>query len=321
VLAESSPASGDQPVKVLFVMGSGRSGTTILDNILGEVDGFFSAGELRYLWERGLLGQGQCGAGDPVAKCEVWSAVLRATGGEPSPRTSEAIVRWQNARLRSRNTPSLLFQAPGKVTDSLGRYVDLMRRVYRAIADVTGSRVVIDSSKRPSDAALLRLIPGIDAYLLHVVRDPRAVAFSWKRPKAWRKDGSSLMRIHGAAYSTSMWVGYNVGAEIVMRRMTPSRRLRIRYEDFVAAPREVVGRIVKWIGEPVERLPFIDSETATLTGNHSVSGNPSRFKIGAVPVRDDDSWRRRQEWRDRATVTALALPFLARYRYPVRAPL
>lgn len=41
-------------VKVLYIAGWGRSGSTILDNVLGQVEGFFSGGELSYLWERGL---------------------------------------------------------------------------------------------------------------------------------------------------------------------------------------------------------------------------------------------------------------------------
>ena len=40
--------------RVLYILGWGRSGSTVLGNILGEVDGFFCAGELHYLWERRL---------------------------------------------------------------------------------------------------------------------------------------------------------------------------------------------------------------------------------------------------------------------------
>lgn len=318
--ADASPEEDRPTMKVLFVMGSGRSGTTILDNILGELDRFFSAGELRYLWQRGLLGQGQCGAGDPVRECEVWSAVLDEAGGEPSPRAAEAIVRWQDANLRSRHTPNLLRKDPERLSGGLGRYVQILSRIHRSISSVTGARVVIDSSKRPSDAAVLLLTPGVDAYFLHVVRDPRAVAFSWKRPKAWRKDGTSMMRTHGPVHSTTRWVGYNLGAESVMRRAGPGRRLRIRYEDFVESPRETVERVATWLGEPTERLPFSGPRTARLTGNHSVSGNPSRFKVGEVAIRDDATWRHEQSPGDRAAVTALALPFLARYRYPIRVP-
>ena len=58
-------------LKVLYLLGSSRTGSTLLDNILGEFDGFFSAGEVRFLWRR-LLENRRCGCGQPIGGCEVW---------------------------------------------------------------------------------------------------------------------------------------------------------------------------------------------------------------------------------------------------------
>ena len=44
--AEPQPSA---PIKVVYITGAGRSGTTLLDILLGELDGFFSAGEMRWL--------------------------------------------------------------------------------------------------------------------------------------------------------------------------------------------------------------------------------------------------------------------------------
>src|SRR5205085_6371000 len=93
------------PVKVLFIMGWTRSGSTILDNVLGELDGFFSAGELHYLWERGLLENRLCGCGRVVPSCEIWSAVLAQLGDLPDPET---VMRWQRDSVRVRHTRRLL---------------------------------------------------------------------------------------------------------------------------------------------------------------------------------------------------------------------
>ena len=68
--------------KVLYIAGSGRSGSTILDNILGELDGFVSAGEVRFLWERGMRDDRTCACGEPFSSCPFWGDVLtRAYGG------------------------------------------------------------------------------------------------------------------------------------------------------------------------------------------------------------------------------------------------
>jgi hypothetical protein len=47
--------SDESPVRVLYFAGSGRSGTTVINNILGQLGGAFAAGELRYLWRRGVV--------------------------------------------------------------------------------------------------------------------------------------------------------------------------------------------------------------------------------------------------------------------------
>src|SRR2546429_9434797 len=67
-----------EETRVLFVMGHGSSGTTILGNTLGEVDGFFHAGELRTIWAEALAGLQTCGCGRPIRECPVWSKALAA---------------------------------------------------------------------------------------------------------------------------------------------------------------------------------------------------------------------------------------------------
>src|SRR3712207_8209479 len=51
------------PVKVLYVVGLGRSGSTILSNSLGQIGGFFSGGELNFIWRHNVLENRLCGCG------------------------------------------------------------------------------------------------------------------------------------------------------------------------------------------------------------------------------------------------------------------
>lgn len=46
--------AGD-PVRVLYIAGIGRSGSTLLARALGEVDGFVAAGEVMHFFGRGLV--------------------------------------------------------------------------------------------------------------------------------------------------------------------------------------------------------------------------------------------------------------------------
>jgi hypothetical protein len=304
----------DAPVKVIYIAGWGRSGSTLLDNLLGQVDGFFSTGELRYIWERGVLGNWICGCEKPVRQCEVWSVVLakvQADEGMPDART---IVEWQEHVTRFRHTWNLLRRSSNNVPDGsiLQSYVGLVGKLFSALAEVTGARVVVDSSKRPSDAAILDLVPGVKLHVVHLVRDPRAVAFSWGK----RQPGIDQ---HGVIESTASWVTWNL-ASAALRHKISDRSILVRYEDFVEHPVETLERIVMLVEEDPKDVPSMRGGIFQLRGTHTVSGNPGRFRMGSVEVRLDNHWIERLGATQKATATLLALPLLHRYRYPIWTP-
>ena len=306
-------------LKVLSIVGPGRSGTTILACVLGEVDGVVTVGELRWLWRRGVLERRPCGCGRPLDECPFWSPVLRRSlarnGLSPAATVSaQDEVATRRHRLRAvrsaRGTPSR-WAALRQVRHSTATLVD-------AVADVSRARVVVDSSKRPQDAAVLAAAPGIDHYVLHVVRDPAAVAWSWQRgdklvPTA---EGLRPMLTRRLLGSTLRWVENCLGAEALRRHVSPDRWLFLRYEDFVAQPRSAVDRILAFLGEDAEG-PFRSEDTVELSVNHTVAGNPDRMRVGLVPISVDDEWRRRMPLRRRFAVRVLTWPFLLRYGYPV----
>lgn len=304
--------------KVLFIMGVGRSGSTILDNLLGELDGFFSMGELDGIWFEGLLHEGRCGCHVPLEKCEVWSAVLSAVfDATQGPRDVERIVRWQEETARVRNTWRLLRQEIGRESgwEALDAYVRVLARLFAALARVTGARVLVDSSKGPAQGAILRLVEGVKPYIVHLVRDPRAVAFSRQRVKVGRH-GHPMRRL-SAFYVASRWVARNAASHMVRRRYGADRSLLVRYEDFVARPASTLQTIADFVGERPSRLPFLDERTARLGINHTVFGNPSRFETGTVKLHSDEEWKTGQRRLDRLVATAVSLPLLPRYGYPV----
>src|SRR6185503_9310507 len=53
--------------------------------------------------------------------------------------------------------------------------------LYAAIRVVSGAATVVDSSKLPSHAMILRRVRVVDLSLVHLVRDSRGVAYSWQK--------------------------------------------------------------------------------------------------------------------------------------------
>jgi hypothetical protein len=304
-----------ESLTVLYVAGWGRSGTTLLGNILNEVDGCFHAGELRFLWKYATLdsdsnSNSDCGCGLHLRDCPVWSRVLR-TEIEPGVTLmarAPRIAAFLRQRFRTRHTWRLLRPALDAASAS---HLNVLATVYRAIQAATGARVIVDTSKIASGAAALLHLPGITPAVLHMVRDPRAVAYSWQRQKAG-------LGQFGALTSTWHWLRFNLAAEAVRRRL-PDSSLLVRYEDFVADPQETVARVLQLAGEPAERSPMRAS-TVALRTNHTAQGNPDRFATGPVHIRDDDAWRAGLSAFQRAKVSIVALPLLPRYGYPLGRP-
>ncbi len=72
--------------RVLFLGGLGRSGTTLLERILGELPGVTPLGEVVHLWQRGIRADEKCGCGVRFAACPFWQRVgEHAFGGYRAP--------------------------------------------------------------------------------------------------------------------------------------------------------------------------------------------------------------------------------------------
>lgn len=314
-------APGDPAVRVLFIVGKGRSGSTILDNVLGEVSGVFSAGELLHLWDWGLEQRVRCGCGEDVLECPVWSAVLAKGFGirsrEDDAERIEAILRDYRAVIRWHNAPRLFTRGEVGRWAALRRWVGTSEVLFHTIAEVTGARVIVDSSKIPLNPAPLGLVGGIDGRVVHLVRDPRAVGYSWQRTKEWSdRDTGGTMPRYGALHTSASWTVRNLGAELVTRRWPPEKTMRLRYEDFSREPRDSVARVVQLVGLPTADLPFADAHTAVLGANHTVGGNPDRMRRGEVTIRADEAWESGLGARSRRRISTLTLPLRRRYGYP-----
>ncbi len=330
--------------KVLFIGGLGRSGSTLVERLLNEWPQTFAVGETVHLWERGVRNRERCGCGLAFDHCPHWREVGRRAFGSWSEVDLDRIVALRWSVDRSRRLPSILqAHRTGRPDAHQLAYLDHLRTVLLAAAAVvragtpalapagsgggaTGpgpmsgrdDLVLLESSKHLSTAALLSLDPALDIRLLHLVRDPRGVAYSWTKEVARPEAGNELMPRYSPARTAVRWVTDNLGFEVLARRV-PS--LRMRYEDFLADPvvwLYRIGGLLDLAPDSVE-TSFLRGSTAHLsTPMHSVAGNPLRFGGRDTPLRLDDAWRRCLPRRDRAVVTALTAPLLTAYGYPLR---
>ena len=327
----SEPKGSDIRQRVLFTGGLGRSGSTLVEKLINELPSTFSVGETVHLWERGVRDHERCGCGEAFTECAHWLAVgNEAFGGWDQVDVDRMIdLRW--AEDRSRRLPQI-FQAvrSGKVSDAQQEYLDGMRSVLIAAATVAADDrstpeapvlpsdvVILDSSKHLSTAALLACDPALDVRVLHLLRDPRGVAYSWMKTVERPETDGEIMPQYSAKRTAGRWVTDNLGFDTLAALGVPT--LQVRYEDILAAPQEqllAIARFADAIEPEVSSLDFIDGNTAHLsTAMHSIAGNPLRFGGDDVELRLDDAWQTKLPAGDRRTVELITRPVLGRFGY------
>ena len=309
---------------VLYIAGTGRSGSTLLASILGEVEGVFAAGEVRYLWQRGLVEGRLCGCGVPVSRCPLWTEILAgatASSGSPHP---EAMAGFLRRTGRIRHLPGALAGRWAPSLDPVRRRGSAAQRetlgsLYASIAQATGCGVVVDSSKLPAYAHLLGAVPGIELRVVHLVRDPRGAAHSWSSRKPL-DDGARQTHMEqiGPLKSAVLWDTWNAAAAALLRR-GEGTYLRLRYEDLIDEPAKAVRSVLSLVGMENAMLPIDPDGGLNLRVNHVVAGNPDRLRHGQVRLRADTRWRSAMPARHRRVVSAVTAPLLVRYGYPVRS--
>ena len=307
----------EKAIDVLFISGSGRSGSTLLEQTLNQTGVFASIGELRHIWFKDFSGGELCSCGETLRDCPFWSAVMAQAFGGANRIDFDEMTGLRASVDRVRFIPRLILpDRKTKFYQQLQRYEEILLKLYRAIRSVSGEVIIIDSSKDISSLYLLRRMPEIKLHVLHLVRDSRAVAFSWQRQKA-RADlvgKTGYMTTYKPIQTAWQWDYRNLLSELSARLNSDYKFLR--YEEFIRAPYQTIESLLNWLGFIQKDLPFLSDHGVELNvESHSVSGNPNRFIQGKVEFRLDDEWVRKMKKSDKLLVSILTFPYLVKYGY------
>lgn len=296
-------------IQVIYIVGETRSGTTIVDRVLGSLEGVTSLCELALIWDEGYQHNNNCSCGTHFADCTFWQDVTKAAFDDDP--VGAKVWELRDRLVRSRYFPQLFAGLYGReVKEALEAYRGWLGRLYFGLQETTGNSIFIDSSKSPAGPLILKGIPGIETHVLHLVRDPRGFVYSMQKGN-YNPAYEGPMAVRSPLSCANGWLVRNVFCELLALRMP---YVRLIYDRVMQHPRDELQRTVDQLA-PLKgkSLAFLDERTIELGRLHSVAGNPHRFNAGPVKLKIDDEWRRKLDRKSRRLTTLLGYPLIKRY--------
>lgn len=288
-----------EKIKVIYIAGATRSGSTLLSRLLGEVDGFVNVGEaLRWLFNtRRMKRTRPCSCGSPVDLCPFWNKIFSEIEHSDEQAFATSMVRIRYLPLLVSPIKSI------RLKHQWSSLLNKTRNLIYSIVVNSNCGIIIDSSKNPANAYVLSQIPEIELHVVHLVRDPRGVVSSWTKPKEY-------MKIFSWWRVVAWWVSHNLSAEI-LRFWVEDYRL-VRYEDFIKSPVKTIQEIVSMMNGQSSDLSFINGEEFTIGTQHLLGSNPDRQIIGTIQFKENP-WS--LPWYKNILVIIFTFPLLLRYHY------
>jgi hypothetical protein len=249
-------------VKVIYISGSGRTGSTLFGDILNQIDGNIFIGEyLRSLFYSEKRKDSSaidmknivCGCGENLIKCSFWNK-NNLLGFDLS-RYHKII------RLRSKKNKHLEKELVKKLEDQV-------LNIYEGLSNKT---VLIDSSKNPNIAKYLAKSESIDLHIIHMYRSPSEVVKSWSTPKEYLKK-------HPKLETYLVWITENFLSRRLNRR--DYKYILVDFNEFKREPEQTIKKVLHFIGVDYNPNLFSNDHIINVSKNsHSVAGNPGKLKL------------------------------------------
>ena len=304
-------------IRILFIAGAMRSGSTLLGMMLGALPGFFNVGEMKWFWRNATREQTRCGCGSTVQKCSFWSEVIRRLAQR---HVDIAHIAAIQPRLgRTADMPFIWLRKKCRRKSGIWQeFTSAHQLLYLVTSEVAGGDVIVDGSKLPPHLMLLESMKNVDVRTIHLVRDGRGVAWSWeKRHRGKAKNSPGQRGAKRSAYKgVGVWLVQNLLLEYMLRNA--EHCVRARYEDLVEHRDETLLGILHALGMDSGTGSTWLAQDNHLPLSHSLGGsNEVRFKTGPRELVNDEAWKKNLTATQKHVSSAMALPLLRRYGYAV----
>lgn len=260
---------------IIYIMGYGRSGSTLLDTLLNQHDKAYSVGALNNIYQW-IIEKQVCACGDSLERCKFWKEVVNDSGVDAE--VSNRLLKLQSSVEGINSFRRLL---NGNI-DNISAYVEMTERLFKSIANISKSTYIIDSSKSTRDctgrAFALFAHTNLDIKIIFLIRDVRAVCWS-----AIKKTGSSERRrltniklINAIRAAVSWWLTNKLALKTIAS--LPDNAVHIvRYEDLCSSPVNTIEEIGDFIGIDYSSVARNIEAGKEMKVSHNLGGNQIRF--------------------------------------------
>lgn len=285
-----------RPRRILYVVGCGRSGSTILGFALGNLARAIDLGEvLDFVKFRGQPN----GFGPETDNYRFWSGLLTGIEKRLGKRIDFDRLRSLQARVDT-HTALLLALIPGWRQAERAEWRTFLRALYDTLLDDPRFDIIVDSSKYPSRLWHLQSIyDERSLHVIHLLRDPLALA------RAFGTGEQSVSR--GFVPSMMYYLYINASASLLTLGEKWRSTYRLFYEDFVADPESQLRRICEAFEfDPGASLTLIREERPLPRG-FIFNGNRMRVLPSIVLKKRARDTLRELGWRRRVADVAVRL--------------
>jgi hypothetical protein len=293
--ATTSAPGRTEPIDLVYVAGTERAGSTLLELLLNAHSSIASCGELQ-VWPREITaGRGnRCGCGLPVVECPFWAELLARVDplSQPEPAIHHFRRGWRGGpEYRARLAAQLRAASPEPPSSAERIYAENNHRVMRSVADLweersgTQPRWLLDASKDPYRLWWLLRSDRFRIKTVHLVRDPRGYIRS--AAGVGSRVLSRAARLRKVAVQAAVWnLRNHLVREVLAHHSSPADHCTVAYESLARDPQGTLRRVCATIGcefEPDMITRFRDVPI------HAISGNAMRFEQRGIEL--DESWR------------------------------
>jgi len=290
--------------KIIYITGNNRSGSTVLDFLLGEHPFICSLGELHHLHKYTTVENKVCGAkgsaskkyicscGKTVCECNFWLNAERFLGRKlqdvelildsKKNLKKELNFSWLIKRknlviLKKKLISKIINKKPmilkNKIIFDLSGYRKIACNHFElceAVSLATSKPYIIDSSKIPHRFVYLSMLDREKTIIIHLVRNPVAVVYSMM------KRGIDIDE------AIKTWLQLERVINNLLKTISPDKKIFVRYEDLCEKPEKTLSLICNKIN-----IKFnIKMINLTNAGKHHIQGSPSKYKYNGKIIFD-----------------------------------